>query len=350
MSLIAKKNLLIQLLHDFKLPEIELFPCPPTGYRLRAEFSIFHRDDRLDYAMWDSQRRPVIITEFPRTVPDIQGLMGPLRDYLNGDALLKERLFQVEFLGTTSRDLLLTLIYHRPLDDSWRAAAERLQNFFNINVIGRSRGQKIVLGRDYVEECLPVRGRRFLYRQYENSFSQPNGLICQAMLHWATAQLAGGDLLELYCGHGNFTLPLSLNFDRVLATEISKSSVQALRENLTLNHINNVQVARLSAEEFCQARAGQRVFRRLLTESISLADYDFSAVLVDPPRAGLDAATLALIGEFPRILYISCNPHSLAANLQQLAASHHIAALALFDQFPDTAHLESGVLLQRKAH
>ena len=134
----------------------------------------------------------------------------------------------------------------------------------------------------------------------------------------------------------------------MLATEISKSSVQALRENLALNHINNVQVARLSAEEFCQARAGQRVFRRLLTEHISLADYDFSAVLVDPPRAGLDAATL--ISEFPRILYISCNPHSLAANLQQLAASHHIAALALFDQFPDTAHLESGVLLQRKAH
>ncbi|TOJ95044.1 tRNA (uridine(54)-C5)-methyltransferase TrmA, partial [Vibrio parahaemolyticus] len=69
--------------------------------------------------------------------------------------------------------------------------------------------------------------------------------------------------LELYCGNGNFSLALAQNFDRVLATELAKPSVVSAQYNIAANKIDNVQILRLSAEEFTQAIEGKREFRRL---------------------------------------------------------------------------------------
>ena len=171
------------------------------------------------------------------------------------------------------------------------------------------------------------------------------------MLTWACRQAESGagqrDLLELYCGNGNFTLPLAQYFRRVLATEISKTGIAALRENVKLNQADNIAVARLSAEEFSQAWRGEREFKRLHQDGICLQDYDFSCVFVDPPRAGIDAQTLALLSRFEQIIYVSCNPKTLADNLALLAASHQVQAAALFDQFPFSEHIESAVCLRK---
>ena len=73
-------------------------------------------------------------------------------------------------------------------------------------------------------------------------------------------------------------------------------------------------------------------------------------ILVDPPRAGLDGETVQLLQRFDSIVYISCNPDTLAANLKgTIAKSHRIVRFALFDQFPGTDHIECGAYLQRKA-
>ena len=227
--------------------------------------------------------------------------------------------------------------------------AEALAAALGVHLIGRARREKRIIDQDYITETFRVGGRDYHYRQYENSFSQPNAAVCQHMLDWATAQAGSrADLLELYCGNGNFTLPLAARYRRVLATEVSKSGIRALRANLSENNIENIAVARLSAEELGEALRGVRPFRRLQQDGINLATYDFDTVFVDPPRAGIDAATLALIARYPRILYISCNPETLAANLHTLSQTHRIRACALFDQFPFTPHIESGVVLVRK--
>jgi len=70
-------------------------------------------------------------------------------------------------------------------------------------------------------------------------------------------------------------------------------------------------------------------------------------VLVDPPRAGLDEGTRALVSRFSRIAYISCNPETLSRDLQQLSRTHRASHFALFDQFPYTDHMECGVILER---
>ncbi|MEO4045626.1 tRNA (uridine(54)-C5)-methyltransferase TrmA [Pseudomonas sp. CAU 1711] len=339
-----------ELLAPFAAPEPQVFDSPREHYRLRAEFRLWREQEERHYAMFEAGDKytPILIEQFPIASARINELMPQLKAAWQGSRALSFKLFQVEFLTTLSGDALITLCYHRPLDAEWQAEAERLAAKLGVSLVGRSRGQRLVIGRDYVEEEMSVAGRRFRYRQPEGAFTQPNGTVCQKMLQWAFDALGErqDDLLELYCGNGNFTLPLSTRVRKVLATEISKTSVNAALANLADNGIDNIELVRLSAEELTQALNEVRPFRRLA--DIDLKSYDFGSVFVDPPRAGMDPDTCELTRRFDNILYISCNPQTLAANIAQLHDTHAVVKTALFDQFPWTHHMEAGVLLQRR--
>ena len=333
-------------------PEPRLFESEPYGFRLRAEFRIWHDGDSLDYVMFPpgNSLSPLKIDTFPIAAPRITEAMPKLKALLNEAAELRSSLFQVEFLSTLSGELLITLIYHRPLDETWLDAASGLAADLNCQLIGRSRKQKLVLERHWVEEILDTAGKAFHYRQPEQCFTQPNGGINKKIMGWLQAHTEHreDDLLELYCGIGNFTLPLASRFRRVLATELSKPATLAARRNAEINNVDNVEFARLSAEEMTSAMAGERPYRRLAHLHQPLDQFDLRTLLVDPPRAGLDDATMNLAAGFDRILYISCNPSTLAENLRTLITTHTVSELAFFDQFPYTHHLESGVILTRR--
>ena len=158
---------------------------------------------------------------------------------------------------------------------------------------------------------------------------------------------AARDLLELYCGHGNFTIPLAAKFNRVLASEISKSSIANARINCELNGVCNAQFVRLSADELMSAFARRREFERL--KGIDIFSYDFSHVLIDPPRAGLEPSVIDFIKNFQNLIYISCNPQTLFENLRSLCVTHEVRKFAIFDQFAHTSHIECGVLLRRRS-
>lgn len=336
------------------IPLLETFDSPEQHYRMRAEFRIWHIENDLFYAMFENntetgKKDVVRVDQFPIAAESINQLMPVLLEKIKASPVLQKRLFEIDFLATLSGEMLVSMLYHSKLAEEWIAAAKQLEQKLNIKIIGRSRGQKVVLSDDFVVEKLTVGEREFIYKQIENGFSQPNAKVCEKMLTWAcdVAQPAQGDLLELYCGNGNFTLPLSQYFPKVLATELAKSSVYAAQWGLEHNNINNIRVARLSAEEFTEAYNGTREFRRLKEQEIELNNYQFDTVFVDPPRAGIDDDTLALISRFNRIIYISCNPDTLCDNLATLTKTHRISRFALFDQFPFTHHVESGVLLEK---
>ncbi|PAU78020.1 tRNA (uridine(54)-C5)-methyltransferase TrmA [Halomonas salipaludis] len=351
----AKRQRISAQFACFEPPPLEVFASPPSHYRMRCEFRLWHDGDELFYAMFEvdpddpKHKRVIRLDQYPVASRRINQLMPQLIEALRDNPLLRRKLFQVEFLTTLAGEALVTLIYHKPLDEAWEAEARALQARLDIAIIGRSRKQRLVLARDHVWERLEVEGHEFAYQQVENSFTQPNAEICRAMLGWArdvTRDSQAADLVELYCGNGNFTVALAENFRRVLATEISRTSVASARENLAANGIDNVQVGRMSAEEFAAALKGEKGGRRVA--EMALDDYDFSTVLVDPPRAGLDDASCAQLSGYSRIVYISCNPDTLAANLERLCDSHRITRFALFDQFPWTHHCECGVLLERR--
>ena len=346
----AKTQRLIELLAPFAAPAPEVFDSPREHYRLRAEFRLWREGEDRHYAMFEAgdKHAPILLDDFPIASARINALMPRLKAAWQASQALGFKLFQVEFLTTLAGDALITLCYHRPLDAAWQAEAEKLAAELGVSLVGRSRGKRIVVGKDYVEEELEVAGRHFRYRQPEGAFTQPNGEVCQKMLGWAFEALGerDDDLLELYCGNGNFTLPLATRVRKVLATEISKSSVNAALANLEGNGIDNVTLVRLSAEELTQALNEVRPFRRLA--AVDLKSYAFGSVFVDPPRAGMDPDTCELTRRFQRILYISCNPETLAANIAQLDDTHKVTRCALFDQFPYTHHMEAGVLLERR--
>ena len=220
----------------------------------------------------------------------------------------------------------------------------------------------MVLGDDYVTEELEVDGRVLTYKQLEGGFTQPNAGMCVKMLEWArcaavndvdpgpdASRTAGpetrrdDDLLELYCGNGNFTIAMAPMFRRCLATEVSKVSVAACRENIVTNGADNITVVRLSSEELTLALDQGKYFSRL--DGVDLDEFDLKTVLVDPPRAGMGEEVSKFVSRFPRIVYISCNPATLAEDVRTLESTHRVARFAVFDQFPYTPHLECGALL-----
>lgn len=153
-----------------------------------------------------------------------------------------------------------------------------------MHLIGRATKTKIELDQDYIDERLPVAGREMIYRRRKQLHSaECRHEYPDAGVGAGRHQRGDGRFTELYCGNGNFAGP-ARNFDRVLATEIAKPSVAAAQYNIAANHIDNVQIIRMSAEEFTQAMNGVREFNRL--QSIDLKSYQCETILSIRRAAG----------------------------------------------------------------
>ncbi|MEA1913777.1 MAG: tRNA (uridine(54)-C5)-methyltransferase TrmA [Campylobacterota bacterium] len=337
---------------DFYAEAFDIVRSDDGAFRNRAEFRIWrtydeHNNAKLNYAMNDMNKKALPIESCSIVSPHIATLMPELLEAIAQEDKLSFKLFTVEFLSSTTADMLITLIYHRKLDDAWTLKAKQLEERFKVKIIGRSRKQKVICSDDHIDEVLSINDQEFKFVYKEGGFTQPNQKVNVQMIQWVINNSKhGDDLCELYCGGGNFTLPLSTKFDKVLATEISKTSIKSAKENCTLNEIDNIEFIRMSSEEFVQARQGVREFRRMA--EVDLSTYNFSTIFVDPPRAGLDDTTRTLAQEFDQIIYISCNPETLHRDLEVLMQTHAIENFALFDQFAYSRHIESGVVLKRK--
>lgn len=346
------------LMGSFYKDDIEVFESPKSHFRMRANFNLWHDDPKkkedpegLHYIMFNEEKLPCEITAYPRGTELINKLMQDVLTEIKTNMSNFPGVFEVRIVTTSTNNAVIVLIHKRPLPSNWQQIADALSVKFNAKIVGRARKMKIIGGgTDVIEEILTVKDRQLKYYQTEGAFSQPNAKVCEKMLTWASDVTSGShdnDLLELYCGGGTFTAALSYNFRKVLATEMSKASVELAHECFAANHIENIKIARLSSEEFSQAYTGKRSFSRLSEARIDFADYDIKTVLVDPPRAGVDADTCKLLCRFDKIVYISCNPETLARDVGIMSATHKIVRLAAFDQFPYTHHLECGCLLQK---
>ncbi|MFC3034803.1 tRNA (uridine(54)-C5)-methyltransferase TrmA [Pseudoalteromonas fenneropenaei] len=337
----------------FNPPALEVYDSPASHYRQRAEFRVWHDGEALYHIMFDQETKEKIrVDQFPAAAPLINEMMQVMVEKLKGNEVLRRKLFQIDYLSTLSGEILVSLLYHKPLDEAWMQAMQtlraELQTQYKVDFIGRARKQKEVLGRDYVTERLTVNGKEYVYQQVENSFTQPNAKVNEKMLAWAQSIAANlqNDLLELYCGNGNFSIALAGHFNKVLATEIAKSSVQSAQLNIAANGVTNLDIIRMSSEEFTQAMKGEKQFSRL--NGIDLKTYNCQTILVDPPRAGMDELTCRLVAEYDNVIYISCNPDTLERDLELLSQTHQVSRIAIFDQFPYTHHVESGVFLTRR--
>lgn len=209
-------------------------------------------DDQLVHAMWDEGRPTVVVDAFPIASTQIFNTMPILLRTIQTSpqyACMVQGFASVHYLSTLSGSLTITMNYDVSNSDSfqdesgeykclWRIAAEQLREELSacaiptvtsLSLIGRSKGVKVVVGEDYVMECLPLAdGRSLRYKQVEEGFSNPNSAVNRDALGWlcSVAQQAEGnsrhtegnakvDLLEMYCGNGNHTVALAGNCSRL---------------------------------------------------------------------------------------------------------------------------------------
>ena len=316
----------------------EIYLSPATGYRARAEFGF---GNNLYTMIDDNQKIYMEKSSIPH--PIIERLMPNLLAKINHSELMQGKLFQINF-RTSGTKVLATLIYHKPLQEDWILAAKDIQDSLgNLSIIGRSKKQKILIGEEDLEVICNYANSSFKILQNDLVFFQPNFYLYSLMISFITKQLENPrDLLELYCGCGGFTLPLASKFNKVFATENNRHSIRLLKESIKLNNLYNIESARLSDNETASALANERPFRRLI--NIDMQSYEFSHILVDPPRAGLSDETIALSKQFKNMIYISCNPETFLRDLVKV--ERKIESIGIFDQFANTQHLEVIALLK----
>ena len=336
-----KKDRLTKMFSEFDIPEIEVFSGDDAHFRARAEFRIWHEGDKSYYGMFGKERKIVTINECNITDKAISNIMQPLLDEIVKDDMLRIKLYAVEFLSNSKGELIITLIYHKKWQDDIKPHILKLKEKFpNTDYIVRRKGKKLFIDKNYLIEELKIKDKIYKYKQIEATFTQPNRNMAIKMIEWAidNSKELRGDLIELYCGNGNFTIPLSQNFNKVIATEISQHSIDAAFYNAQINGVDNITFLAMSAADFARLKD---------ENSPLLAKYDLKNILIDPPRAGLDDKSRKFVDEFENIIYISCNPETLQRDLKTLSKGRVIKAFAFFDQFPWTNHMECGVVLEK---
>ena len=413
-----------------KLENIETttFRSPAEHCRFRCRFAIVREDSKTDeglsttylsYAKYDHGEQSVMVTSFPIAALPIYRVMPLLLKHIlivdNGSDVMIGGLRGVNFLCPISGHLMMTLIYaDRVLNEEWLESANALQKLLEIhmkthgscsnsntntpndntntttsdndsdskikiNLVGRSKGIKLVVGEDYLVECFSMSDGDVVtapyqqtdlvyYKQIENGFSNPNAYVNISSLKWLSKNVisivadihrirglaagavavavdsvstGGVDLLELYCGNGNHTAILSRYVSRMLAVESNSFLCEVARDNMRMNGVENVEILHCTSEYVARSLVG--IYRKSNHEKLRLGidtegavdeghcyyqskaapfhNYKFEIILVDPPRAGLagDKKDADVAGKavcrYNYILYISCNPVALHKDL-----------------------------------
>ncbi|CUI17701.1 hypothetical protein PNK_2097 [Candidatus Protochlamydia naegleriophila] len=224
---------------------------------------------------------------------------------------------------------------------------QELSIFLRIQQIAKGRPtnfyEMLLYGPDHIRETLylPVEGQPpqpLHFRISPSAFFQPNTAQAERLYERALklADLTSDSLVyDLYCGTGTLGICAAKHVKQVVGIELSPESVLDARENLKENGLSNVVI-----------RAGDvgQVLANLAQETKQHPD----VVMVDPPRAGLDPKAIehVLALQAPKLIYISCNPATQAANLDPLLkGGYRLQAVQPVDQFPQTVHVENIVVL-----
>ena len=331
-------------LERFKKELNSIFPnkvityfSPSSSYRNRCEFT--YQNDK--YVMYQDSEK-IYITTFRSAARQIQYLMPILLEQINKSKRIKTKLFQVNFRTNNLNEVMVTLIYHKEISDDLINEIKNLSSQLKIKIILRSKNFLFSTSSKYFKSAIEYKNIN-LY-QTDNCFYQPNKFLLDYMIKKVVEFIDDAeDILELYCGIGTFTMPISYTCNKILASENNRESIKCIKIGLDKNNIFNVTYVRLSDDEVYELLMGRKFNR---TKDININKYNFSHVLVDPPRSGLTKKTIEMVGNFKNIIYISCNPETYLRDINFLK-KHKIKKIELFDQFPNTQHLEIVSLLQK---
>jgi 23S rRNA (uracil1939-C5)-methyltransferase len=328
---------------------------PTTGYRRRARLGAKYVPKRGRVLVGFRERAKPYVAALDACAvlaPPLDALIAPLSALLTGLAS-RQAIPQIEVAVGEDATALVFRVLEPP----------NAADLAALHAFGEERGLRIHLqpaGMDsvrwlrtpdaawdaaraedepWLHYTLPAHDVRLAFRPTD--FVQVNAAVNRALVAQALDELQlgpGQRVLDLFCGLGNFTLPLARRVGEVVGIEGEAGLVARARHNAALNGIGNASfhVADLAAPDGGGAALAGR----------------FDRVLLDPPRAGAIEVLprVAALGA-GRIVYVSCHPGTLARDLEALCHVHgyRLEAAGVIDMFPHTTHVESMAVLERAA-
>ncbi len=302
---------------DIALSE-SLFYNYPFNYRHRGQFKIYEKN----IGFYKEKSKDVVdISSCHIMIKDINNYFSLAKEVLLKEIKENKFLDMKEF-SITYGDRAIMLIKCKRFSEG--LINELLSKGFS-GVVIDSGTDISIFGDEYT--IFELDGLK--YTVSPMSFLQSHWRLNQIVVKFIKDRLMpikGLKILDLYAGSGNFTLPLALEADEVVGIEENPFSVKDGKRNLTFNNIKNY---------------------RFILSSVEAYDFKetFDIFFIDPPRAGLTNRVLhnILFLKNPpqRIIYISCNPATLARDLRKLSSKYEIESIRLVDFFPQTYHIES---------
>ncbi|HEJ8619379.1 TPA: 23S rRNA (uracil(1939)-C(5))-methyltransferase RlmD [Klebsiella michiganensis] len=317
----------------------DIIAASPWGYRRRARLSLNYqpKSQQLQMGFRKANASEIVdVVQCPVLVLTLGALLPAVRECLSELKSVRQ-LGHVELVQADNGPLMV-LRHTAALPAADKEKLERFSQSHGLSLYLAPQSEIL----EHIRGEAPwytSDGLRLVFspRDFIQVNDGVNQLMVRTALEWLDIQ-PQDRVLDLFCGMGNFTLPLAKRAAQVVGVEGVPALVAKGQENAALNGLHNVTFFHENLEEDVTRQAW--------------AKRGFDKVLLDPARAGAAGVMLHIIKLAPRrVVYVSCNPATLARDSDVLLqAGYTIQRLAMLDMFPHTGHLESMVLFEHKNH
>lgn len=338
--------------HIGKVKLVNMLPPlygPTWGYRHKARLSVKYVEKKKRVLVGFNEKATRFVSDMNSCevlVPEVSALIQPLQDMIL-QLSLRDKIPQIELaVGEAIDNYLVIVLIFRIMAGLTSEDEHLLRDFADTHQVQVWTQTK---GPDTIMPFYPLNGPQLQYSLPEfdltypfkpNEFTQVNPQINQVMIRRAMQLLspqANERIADFFCGIGNFTLPIARSGAQVLGLEGLANLVERANESAQLNQIKHV-------------RFGMADLFKMTESSLSELGH-FDKWLVDPPRDGaFELVKAIMLDTAPkRIVYVSCNPATLARDAGELVneKGYTLAAAGVINMFPHTAHVESIALFTR---
>ena len=357
-----KRNLIIEALNRYTKLNTRSFEIKPTvsssnfGYRNRSQLNVVKNEIGSSVAMIKANSNiNVSIDTCPvqnKLLNEVNNKICKLIDKLNvsiysykiNKGIIRYITIRVNKKGECLVDLVC-FDYDKALINKLADEIIKIKEvkgvYSSINTVLKSGAEIIgdnlchLKGEKYIIEELG----KIKYQIYPNTFFQLNSEIAEKLYNQVLKSLKLSfkeTILDVYCGVGSISLYIAHNSKEVIGIEYNKNSIIAAEENAKLNKIENA--------KFYQGNAHELLLKMIKDGKV------FDAIVLDPPRTGLDDKIIEALLEsnVKKIIYVSCNPQTFAKNLDKLSEKYNVNSIIPFDMFPNTSNVETVCCLSRK--
>ena len=309
-------------------------------YRNKMVFPISINNGHIIIGMYETNSHRIVeIEKCLIANPLINDTLNIFRNYCNK---VKDNLDNFKYLvvRTNGKDILVTIVSSVRVDlkDLYEDLKSNFTRCGVSNLVSNS-DIEILDGKYYYEygiEALDFNWKDISYSVNNLGFLQVNDVVKDKLYQLVESIIEqDSNVVDAYCGAGLMTAICAQKAKYVVGLEINKSAIESARRLVKDNKITNVQFIRCDVKDEIAKY---------------LRKYSCVTLILDPPRAGCDLAVLNSIldsNSVKKIIYISCDPATLARDLEVLKAKYQIISVQPLDMFPQTKHVESVCTLER---